>query len=96
VSWTFTTTLWAHDSFAGWAFISLPPEVADEVSLLGGPPRGFGSVPVEVRIGLSTWRTSVFPDADGYVMPVKGPVRRREGVEVGDTTQVDLRLVERD
>jgi hypothetical protein len=93
VSWSFTARLWRHDSFRGWAFISLPPEVCDDVRVLGGPPRGFGSVPVEVRMGLTTWRTSVFPDGDGYLMPVKADVRRREGLELDDEVEVGLALV---
>ena len=37
---------------------------------------------VEVTLGTSTWRTSVFPDkARGYVLPVKSAVRRREGLD---------------
>ncbi len=61
-----------------------------------GPPRGFGSVRVEVRIGSSTWRTSVFPEAgaDSFVLPVKKAVRTAEGLEEGDSCAVVLRLAE--
>ena len=50
---------------------------------------------VEVTIGSSTWRTSVFPDkARGYVLPVKKQVRRAESLDVGDSTRLTLRLLE--
>ena len=49
---------------------------------------------VEVSLGTSTWRTSVFPDkARGYVLPVKAAVRRREDLEVGDRVGLTLALV---
>ena len=51
---------------------------------------------VEVRIGSSVWRTSVFPsaDEDSYVLPVKKAVRSAEGLEEGDTCTVVVRLVD--
>jgi uncharacterized protein DUF1905 len=93
-SWTFEAELWASESVASWVFVSLPAEVGDDVRLLSGPPTGFGSVRVEISLGTSTWRTSVFPDtARGFVLPVKAAVRRREGLEVGDRVELTLTLV---
>ena len=93
-TWTFDAELWSSESFAAWAFLTLPPEPSEDVRMLSGPPTGFGSVRVEVTLGSSTWRTSVFPDkARGYVLPVKSAVRRREGLELGDRVGLTLRLV---
>ena len=93
-SWSFDAELWASESVGSWVFLTLPPEVGDDVRLLSGPPTGFGSVRVEVALGSSTWRTSVFPDkARGYVLPVKSAVRRREGLEPGDRVRMSLTLV---
>jgi Domain of unknown function (DUF1905) len=93
-SWSFEAELWSSESFAAWAFLTLPADVGDDVQLLSGPARGFGSVRVEVTLGGSTWRTSVFPDkARGYVLPVKSAVRRREGLEPGDRVELSLALV---
>jgi uncharacterized protein DUF1905 len=93
-AWTFEAELWSSEQFAAWAFVTLPAEVGDDVRLLSGPPRGFGSVRVEVTVGGSTWRTSVFPDkARGYVLPVKSLVRRREELELGDRVELALALV---
>ena len=93
-SWSFEAELWASESVASWVFLTVPPEVSDDVRLLSGPPTGFGSVRVEVTLGTSTWRTSVFPDkARGYVLPLKSAVRRREDLEVGDRVGVSLTLV---
>ena len=93
-SWSFDAELWSSESVASWAFVTLPAEVSDDVRLLSGPPAGFGSVRVEVTVGASTWRTSVFPDKTrGFVLPVKSAVRRREDLEIGDRVGLTLSLV---
>lgn len=91
----FDAEIWASASVGSWAFVSLPADLADEVRLAGGPPTAFGSVRVEARLGGSTWRTSVFPDArsGSYVLPVKAAVRRAEGVDVGDPVHLSLRVL---
>ena len=99
---TFTAPLWrwrARQETAdpsAWCFVTLPLEVSDEVRVLAGEPRGFGSVRVAVRAGGSEWDTSVFPDAasDCFVLPVKKAVRVAEGVDEGDELTVALRVRE--
>ena len=85
--------LW--DGEAAWHFARLPQDAAEEVRLMSGPPRGFGSVRVRVRLGATTWDTSVFPDkaSGSFVLPVKKQVRSAEGVAAGDVVRLDL-LVE--
>ncbi|GGR56434.1 hypothetical protein J2S40_003224 [Nocardioides luteus] len=96
-SWEFEAELWPwKDETDAWIFVSAPPEVTEEIreaSAATGPPRGFGSVRVEARIGATTWRTSVFPGQDGYALPVKKDVRRREDLEVGDRALVSITLI---
>jgi hypothetical protein len=96
MSWTFEAELWPYGDGAGgsWVFLTVPEEVGEEIRLASGPPRGFGSVRVEVTVGPTTWRTSVFPDKrKGYVLPVKKAVRRAAAADVGDTVSVVLRVV---
>lgn len=94
-SWEFDAELWEWDEeAAAWVFLTVPADVGDELRMLSGPPRGFGSVRVEATIGSSTWRTSVFPDKKrGFLLPVKRAVRRAEALEVGDMATVRLRLL---
>ena len=48
---------------------------------------------VEVTVGSTTWRTSVFPDkVRGYVLPVKDAVRRAEEIAVGSAVEVTLTI----
>jgi hypothetical protein len=79
-----------------WTFVDLPPELSEEIrTSLPSPPRGFGSVRVEVTVGETTWRTSVFPDKGKgvYVLPVKRAVQGAEQIEAGDEVSVELTVL---
>jgi len=91
----FRAPLWLHAGEAAWYFVTLPTDIGDEIDELSAPiRRGFGSVRVKVRIGSTTWDTSVFPDtkAESYVLPVKKLVRTNEGLGDGDLVEVTLDL----
>ena len=95
---TFTAPLWRwtarreSDDTGAWCFVTLPPDVVDEVRQRSAEPRGFGSVRVHVEVGETTWDTSVFPDSasEGFVLPVKKAVRTAAGVGEGDELTVTL------
>ena len=97
---TFTAELWRWTArkesadTGAWCFVTLPLDLADEVRDRAGEPRGFGSVRVRVRVGTTTWDTSVFPDAasGSFVLPVKKAVRTAAGVTEGDLLTVTLFL----
>jgi hypothetical protein len=92
----FESELWSPESMEPWVFATVPADLSDDIRAASGPPRGFGSVRVEVAIGATTWRTSVFPDAKlgCFVLPVKKPVRKAEDLEMGDTARVRLRVLD--
>ncbi len=93
---TFDAELWEWESAPAssqWVFVTVPEDETEEIRLRSGPPRGFGSVRVEVTVGATTWRTSVFPDKRGYALPVKKAVRRAESLDVGDSARVTLELI---
>lgn len=94
---TFEAEVWLHEGDkAAWHFLSLPELVSDEIEAEhGDAAAGFGSIRVEVTIGSSTWRTSVFPDSkrQTYVLPVKAAVRKAEGLAEGTTADVELRVL---
>lgn len=96
-TFTFAADVWLHEgSSAAWHFLSLPPDVADDIEAeWGHRAAGFGSVRVEVSIGGSTWATSVFPDTtrETYVLPVKKQVRTAEGIVDGTTVEVRLTVI---
>ena len=95
----FVAPLWRWDGAAAWHFVTLPQDVSDEVELravTAGSERGFGSVRVEVTVGTTAWRTSLFPDTTrgAYLLPVKRDVRVREDLAVDAPVAVSLRLVD--
>ena len=62
-----------------------------------GPPRGgrdvsygWGVIPVTVRIGGTSWTTSLFPKDGGYLVPLKDRVRTAEDIAQDDVVEVVL------
>ncbi len=90
----FMSELWLYPGEGAWFFVTLPNDVADEIDDAAGERAGFGSIPVEVTIGWSTWSTSLFPDKKtaSFVLPVKKAIREREGLEERSVVAVHLRL----
>ncbi|QBX57191.1 DUF1905 domain-containing protein [Nocardioides seonyuensis] len=93
----FTGDLFRWDAQEAWFFVTLTEEATAAVREHPVPPRGFGSVKVEVTLtseaGETTWRTSVFPDKQSgrFLLPVKAAVRKAHDVDEGDS--LDLALV---
>lgn len=99
MTFEFEATLWEWDARRAeqWTFVSLPEDVSDEIlERAGAFARGFGSLRVEVVVGGTTWRTSVFPDKKRrtYILPVKRAVRTAEGLTVDGPVQVMLRVLD--
>ncbi|MEU0555640.1 DUF1905 domain-containing protein [Dactylosporangium sp. NPDC049742] len=95
----FEAQLWAWDArrMDTWVFVTLPVDESEDIrDLTGSVKRGFGSLRVRVSIGGTTWKTSIFPGSGGgpYVLPVKGPVRKAESLDVGDTAAVTVELLD--
>jgi hypothetical protein len=96
MTFTVYADVWRHPGGAGWHFVTLPTEVADEVRARAeGQHRPFGSLPIEARIGTTSWTTSLFADtkSGSYLLPLKADTRRRARVEEGDTVTVSIALV---
>jgi hypothetical protein len=93
----FEAELWRWDARRtdAWFFVWMPTDLADELLEAGEHvARGFGSLRVEVTIGATTWRTSIFPGRETFVLPVKRAVREAEGLAEGDRPRVRLSLVD--
>lgn len=96
-AYTFDATLYRWEAqSAAWTFADLPFDAADEIEdAQHGPRRGFGAVKVDVRIGGSRWRTSIFPSKERktFILPVKKAVLKAEGVANGDTVEITVEPV---
>ena len=96
MTYRFRSELWRYSGESPWHFVTLPFDHADEIEEIATESkRGFGSVRVEVTIGGSTWRTSLFPDSKvkSYVLPIKKPVRIAERLEPGRPVDVVIELL---
>lgn len=80
---------------ANWHFLTVSKEVSAEIKeKTKGLRKGFGSVPVEVTIGKTTWETSIFPDSKSgtFLLPVKASVRRAEDIYEGEKISFAIKL----
>jgi hypothetical protein len=94
MEFSFDATLWRWEGEAAWHFVSLPQDVTDEIEDSPTQRGGFGSVRVHVRIGATSWSTSIFPDKGRatFILPVKKQVREREQLSAGDAVAVELAI----
>ncbi len=78
---------------APFHFVRVPDDIAVEIKILAPTlTYGWGVIPAEVSVGATTVTTSVFPKDGGYLVPLKDALRKPEGIALGDTVTVDLRL----
>lgn len=92
-SYAFSAELWEWEAKKSWTFVSTPEDVADDIEeRFGRSAAGFGSIRVEVTVGDTVWRTSLFPSNEEktYVLPVKKAVRTAEGLEIGSVVEISL------
>ena len=68
-----------------WHFVNVTEKKSAEIKFKHGDlTGGFGSIPVEVTVGKTSWKTSIFWTKKGfYVLPLKKAVRKAEGIHEG-------------
>jgi hypothetical protein len=87
--------VWLYAGAGGWHFANLSERQSHEIKgRFGENRRGWGAVPVTIRIGRTIWRTSLFPDRKSatYLFAIKAEVRREEGISVGDTIRAIVQI----
>ena len=93
-SYTVKAKIWIYTGAAAWHFITLPQKTADDIRKRYGMfARGWGSLPVTVKVGKTEWKTSVFPDkkSKSYLLPLTAAVRKAENLTAG--TVVNAKIV---
>jgi hypothetical protein len=87
----FTGTIWFWKGPAPWYFVTVPPKQSRDLKAISGAVTyGWGVIPVDVQVGTTVWKTSLFPKDGRYLVPIKTSVRRAENLAEGDS--VTLRL----
>ncbi len=94
-SYNMQSPLWKYPGMDAWHFLRIDPATSQEIKeIQRKPKRGFGSIRVEVTIGKTKWRTSIFPDnkTKTYLLPVKAEVRRKENIKEGDVINFKIEV----
>lgn len=94
-TYTFTAKLFRYSAeTASWFFVATDTTLAAKIKKNAQVIKGFGSIPVQVTIGQTTWRTSLFPSKDKtYLLAIKAEVRRKEDIREGDRVRLSVVLV---
>ena len=83
--------VWYWRGPAPFHFVTVPEEPSAALEAMSPEVSyGWGVIPVGARIGRTTFRTSLFPRDDLYLVPIKVAVRRAEGIALGDVVTVGL------
>jgi hypothetical protein len=78
---------------APFYFVTVPAEQSSTLKAISGlVTYGWGVIPVEVRIGKTAWKTSLFPKGDLYLVPIKAIVRKAERLSEGDEVTIQLEV----
>jgi hypothetical protein len=74
-------------------FVAVPDEPSGAIeSVKSLVTYGWGAIPVQARIGDTSFTTSLFPRGEIYLVPVKDAVRKAEQLALGDVVTVTLLL----
>ncbi|MBW6454547.1 MAG: DUF1905 domain-containing protein [Trueperaceae bacterium] len=85
--------VWQWRGPAPFYFVTVPEDDSRELKAVSGAVTyGWGMIPVTARIGSTTWKTSLFPKDDRYLVPLKVAVRRAEGLAEGDEVGLVLEV----
>ena len=87
--------VFVYPGMSAWRFLGLPEKQGREIKKeFGSHAKGWGSLPVSVTVGKTTWDTSIFPDkkSGSYLLPLKAKVRKTENVSDDSTVMFSLTL----
>lgn len=88
--------IWLWQGKGAWHFVTIDKDTGNEINKMFGYLKvAWGSLPVQVKLGNSSWKTSIFPDSKGggYLIPIKKSILKAESLAVGDTVTIKLEVV---
>ncbi len=75
--------------------MSIPRKDGEDIKKhFGKKQRGWGSLPVVVTLGKTSWKTSIFPDKKSgtYLLPLKAEIRKKEEIFSGDKVSFSIEI----
>lgn len=94
-TFTVETTVWRYTGAGGWHFANLPEALSAEIrAKYAKSAKGWGSIPVHIRIGETEWETSLFPakKTRSYLFAIKASVRKDEGIVDSSRITAHIRI----
>ena len=89
----FSGNIWFWRGPAPWYFVTVPEQESGDIKAISNfVTYGWGVIPVQVWIGKTEWKTSLFPKDDRYLVPIKVSVRKAENLEEGDDVTIQLEI----
>jgi len=72
--------------------VTIPKKESGEIKKKFGMfHRGWGSIPVGITLGSTSWKTSIFWEKKGtYLLPIKKEIRKNEKISRGDKISFNL------
>ncbi len=78
---------------APFLFVAMPEEQSREIKEISAlVTYGWGVIPVQVQIGKTVWKTSLFPKDGRYLVPIKMAVQKAENIGENDTVSIKLEV----
>lgn len=91
--YSFNGKVWIYPGMSqSWFFVAVPLDISNALRMYQN--KSFGTLPVIVCIGSTTWKTSLFysRQGKGYILPLKKEIRKKEGIQDGDALSVVLKF----
>ncbi len=78
---------------APFLFVAVPEEPSRDIKAISAlVTYGWGVIPVQVKIGKTEWKTSLFPKVGLYLVPIRKSVQKSENLEVGDSVTIQIEV----
>ncbi len=93
---TVSGKVWKYAGEGAWYFVYVNEKLSKQIkdSARNKKKVGFHFVRIQAQIGKTNWKTALFPTKDGpYLIAIKADVRRKEGIDEGDTVSINCHLL---
>lgn len=78
---------------APFLFVAVPEKPSRDLKAISSSVTyGWGVIPVQVQIGKTVWKTSLFPKDGRYLVPIRMSVQKSENIGVGDNVTIHMEV----
>jgi hypothetical protein len=78
----FQAEVWYWRGPAPWYFVTVPEFESNEIKEVQSlVTYGWGMIPVMAKIGVSEWKTALWPKDERFILPLNAAIRRAEAIE---------------